>query len=818
MSKNNFEFCYIIGKGGFGKVWKIKHKKTSKYYALKEMSKLKIIEKKSEYSINFEREILSKLNNPFIVNMYYAFQDSDNLYLVMDYLKGGDLRFHLTRHIHFSEEQSRFFICNLLIALEYIHSQDIIHRDIKPENLVLDENGYTRITDFGIAKKKSDVNKMKGDTSGTPGYMAPEIMRGIVHSFEVDFFAVGIVAYEFMKGKRPYNGKNRKEIKEEMIMKQIVIKEDEIPEEWTKESIDFINKLVVRKRENRLGYNGIKEVKEHPWIKYYPWEMILDKTLPSPFIPQNKDNFDLRFCAKTQNIGQETQIRYEEILMSSYYNNIFKNFFYNYEVERKEKRDINKNNNNNKNLSQISFKIYRQLSCDQNKIVINSKRDKFNTINEIVNNNKNECKEGKESLFLNIFKNQNLKGINDLFAEKMKKNKNFIKSREKSSSNINNPLNINQSLNSRVGKKILNISSILSPVRSKRNILKRREYKTSSIIYKKSRPKSNVFMTKDVTNLNIPTCQNKKENKNKIIKASSKCLNLLSKSNSYKMKCINTAKNSSVKKINYQKKNNSRNILISNNLTPNCIPNKNKIKKNRMNISNGNITDSIINCKEIQQINKNKTIIKRNDLSKLKINKTLNNVNIVKTNTNLNKTFFNGIKSYEFKNNKENIVSNKNKIPIKKRIYNNNIINNSTINESIKNMLKSNSKYISLKDIKEKNEIISNINDLNDKENKNINIKNIIKKNSNKKTNKNRILVNKRNKNKGLIFELEKTKYNLNNNSINSTKNSYIYKYYRNKNNNLNSKTLNTNSIFMSGFVKDGSMTSRNLILSYKQK
>ena len=195
MNKNNFEFCYVIGKGGFGKVWKIKHLKTNKYYALKEMSKLKIIEKKSENSINYEREILSKLNNPFIINMYYAFQDNDNLYLVMDYLKGGDLRFHLTRHIHFSEEQSRFFICNVLVALEYIHSQDIIHRDIKPENLVLDENGYARITDFGIAKKNSEKNKMKGDTSGTPGYMAPEIMRGIVHSFEVDFFAVGIVAY-----------------------------------------------------------------------------------------------------------------------------------------------------------------------------------------------------------------------------------------------------------------------------------------------------------------------------------------------------------------------------------------------------------------------------------------------------------------------------------------------------------------------------------------------------------------------------------------------------------------------------------------------
>ena len=194
MDKNIFEFCYVIGKGGFGKVWKIKHKKTQKYYALKEMSKIKIIEKKSEHSINCEREFLTKLYNPFIVNMYYAFQDSDNLYLVLDYLKGGDLRFHLTRHLKFSEEQSRFFICNVLISLEYIHSKEIIHRDIKPENLVLDDKGYARITDFGIAKKNFEAKKNKGDTSGTPGYMAPEVMMGVSHSYEVDFFAVGIIS------------------------------------------------------------------------------------------------------------------------------------------------------------------------------------------------------------------------------------------------------------------------------------------------------------------------------------------------------------------------------------------------------------------------------------------------------------------------------------------------------------------------------------------------------------------------------------------------------------------------------------------------
>ena len=293
---------------------------------------MKIIIRKSENSINFEREILSKLHNNFIVNMYYAFQDKDNLYLVMDYLKGGDLRFHLTRHNRFSEEQSRFFICNIITALEYIHSKNIIHRDIKPENLVLEEEGYVRITDFGIATKNIDNNK--GDTSGTPGYMAPEVMRGAAHSFEVDFFAIGIIGYEFMKGKRPYVGKNRKEIKEEMLMKQVCLKNEDIEDGWTKESTDFINKLLIRKKENRLGYNGIKEVKEHPWIKYYPWTMIIDKTLPSPFIPQNKDNFDLRYCAKTEKIGENTKIRYEELIMDKKFKNIFNNFLFNYDYEQ----------------------------------------------------------------------------------------------------------------------------------------------------------------------------------------------------------------------------------------------------------------------------------------------------------------------------------------------------------------------------------------------------------------------------------------------------------------------------------------------------
>jgi len=219
------------------------------------MSKLKIIDKKSEKSINSEREFLSKLHNPFIVNMHYAFQDTDNLYLVMDFLSGGDLRYHISRHHKFSEEQTRFFIAGIILSLKYIHGNHVIHRDIKPENLVLDNNGYVRITDFGIAKENLADNS--SETSGTPGYMSPEVMRGKNHSYPVDYFAIGVIGYEFMKGVRPYIGRNRREIKEQILSKQACIKEEDTPKGWSKESVDFINKLIIRNQEKRLGYKGI---------------------------------------------------------------------------------------------------------------------------------------------------------------------------------------------------------------------------------------------------------------------------------------------------------------------------------------------------------------------------------------------------------------------------------------------------------------------------------------------------------------------------------------------------------------------------------
>jgi serum/glucocorticoid-regulated kinase 2 len=180
---------------------------------MKEMSKVKVYEKNSIQSIVNERRMLAHLRHPyvimynfrFLINMHYAFQDKENLYIVLDYLSGGDLRYHICQNKKkFTEEQAskyfvtiEFFIACLLITLEYLHHNNIMHRDIKPENLVFDKQGYLYLTDMGIAKL-CRVDKTIIDSSGTPGYMAPEVISNNNHDIVSDYFAIGVMAYEFM--------------------------------------------------------------------------------------------------------------------------------------------------------------------------------------------------------------------------------------------------------------------------------------------------------------------------------------------------------------------------------------------------------------------------------------------------------------------------------------------------------------------------------------------------------------------------------------------------------------------------------------------
>lgn len=303
---------------------------------MKEMSKARVLAKKSVNSVLNERKLLGSIKHTFIVNIQYAFQDRDNLYLTMDLLTGGDLRYHLGKMKRFSEEQTRFFVACVVAGLEFLHNNGILHRDIKPENLVLEENGYVRITDFGIARLWTPENAK--DTSGTPGYMAPEVMCRQNHGVAVDYFALGVLAYEFMTGHRPYQGKSRKEIRDLVLARQVQLTRAEIPQGWSFEAADFINKLIQRKPLNRLGLNGPQEIKAHPWLQSFPWSKLYAKELPAPFLPsRTEDNFDARLHLNNdpwKDADSEAMQQGLALLRQLETQNLFAGYFY--DVDQKQ--------------------------------------------------------------------------------------------------------------------------------------------------------------------------------------------------------------------------------------------------------------------------------------------------------------------------------------------------------------------------------------------------------------------------------------------------------------------------------------------------
>ena len=190
ISRSDFDFLTPIGRGALGKVWRVIHKKTKLQVAVKEFVKEEIPSRDSLNAILTERMILSTLNNPFIINIIFAFQDKKKLYLGLDLKLGGDLRYHMLKR-KFNEIEIKFIFACVLQSLEYLHSRNIIHKDIKPENIILDEKGYAYLTDFGTSTVYQLDNAT--ETSGTPGYMAPEVICRQNHSFCSDFFGLGVI-------------------------------------------------------------------------------------------------------------------------------------------------------------------------------------------------------------------------------------------------------------------------------------------------------------------------------------------------------------------------------------------------------------------------------------------------------------------------------------------------------------------------------------------------------------------------------------------------------------------------------------------------
>uniref|UniRef100_A0A9L0RHU5 Serine/threonine-protein kinase 32B n=2 Tax=Equus caballus TaxID=9796 RepID=A0A9L0RHU5_HORSE len=282
---DHFQILRAIGKGSFGKVCIVQKRDTKKMYAMKYMNKQKCIERDEVRNVFRELQIMQGLEHPFLVNLWYSFQDEEDMFMVVDLLLGGDLRYHLQQNVHFTEGAVKLYICELALALEYLQRYHIIHRDIKPDNILLDEHGHVHITDFNIATIVKGTEKASS-MAGTKPYMAPEVFQVYVdggpgYSYPVDWWSLGVTAYELLRGWRPYEIHSATPIDE--ILSMFKVERVHYSSTWCKGMVALLKKLLTKDPESRLSSLG--DVQSAPYLADMNWDAVFEKALTPGFVP-----------------------------------------------------------------------------------------------------------------------------------------------------------------------------------------------------------------------------------------------------------------------------------------------------------------------------------------------------------------------------------------------------------------------------------------------------------------------------------------------------------------------------------------------------
>eukprot|EP00301_Raphidiophrys_heterophryoidea_P008052 c13038_g1_i2.p1 GENE.c13038_g1_i2~~c13038_g1_i2.p1 ORF type:complete len:362 (-),score=65.89 c13038_g1_i2:807-1892(-) len=295
---SHFRIETSVGKGGFGKVNCVTELKTGRLFAMKTLNKARCFELESGVTQVFtELEILSQVNHLMLCNAHCAFQDADNLYLVMDLALGGDLKYQLNALGRFSPDLVRFTAASLALGIGYLHQHGIVQRDIKPANTLMRSNGYVMITDFGLSAKVSSFDRH--EVCGTDGYIPPEVYRGAISVSDVssiyaaDWFAFGSTLYQFVMGEKPFvSGRNlHKDHSELDLALNLLATEKGV----SPECVDLITRLLDLDYKKRLGYHGVEEVTSHPFFHGFDFEALLSEKMEAPFKPDtSKKNVDRR--------------------------------------------------------------------------------------------------------------------------------------------------------------------------------------------------------------------------------------------------------------------------------------------------------------------------------------------------------------------------------------------------------------------------------------------------------------------------------------------------------------------------------------------
>ncbi|KAE9622302.1 putative protein kinase AGC-Pl family [Lupinus albus] len=278
----DFEILKVVGQGSFAKVYQVRKKGTPEIYAMKVMRKDKIMEKNHAEYMKAERDILTKIEHPYIVQLRYSFQTKYRLYLVLDFVNGGHLFFQLYHQGLFREELARIYAAEIVSAVSHLHSNGIMHRDLKPENILMDADGHVMLTDFGLAKRFEESTR-SNSMCGTLEYMAPEIILGKGHDKAADWWSVGILLFEMLTGKPPFCGGNREKIQQKIVKDRI-----KLPAFLSSEAHSLLKGLLQKEACKRLGSGtkGIEEIKGHKWFKPIKWNKLDAREIQPSFRPE----------------------------------------------------------------------------------------------------------------------------------------------------------------------------------------------------------------------------------------------------------------------------------------------------------------------------------------------------------------------------------------------------------------------------------------------------------------------------------------------------------------------------------------------------
>ncbi|KAB8210002.1 kinase-like domain-containing protein [Aspergillus parasiticus] len=279
-SLEDFSLQRTLGTGSFGRVHLVQSKHNHRFYAVKVLKKAQVVKMKQIEHTNDERRMLNRVRHPFLITLWGTWQDSRNLYMVMDFVEGGELFSLLRKSQRFPNPVAKFYAAEVTLALEYLHSHQIIYRDLKPENLLLDRHGHLKITDFGFAKEVPDIT---WTLCGTPDYLAPEVVSSKGYNKSVDWWSLGILIFEMLCGFTPFwDSGSPVKIYENILRGRV-----KYPPYLHPDAVDLLSQLITADLTKRLGnlHGGPEDVKNHPWFAEVTWDRLARKDIDAPYVP-----------------------------------------------------------------------------------------------------------------------------------------------------------------------------------------------------------------------------------------------------------------------------------------------------------------------------------------------------------------------------------------------------------------------------------------------------------------------------------------------------------------------------------------------------